>query len=143
MSLAENLAFRSFDENGGAKPAFWTSNGAIARKATTPISALNIKTSSAAARISSLSGGNLQRMVLARELTGDVALLRYAPAASMPRHRHLGLEAILVLSGTQSDEMGTQAIRSLVFDQAGSVHPVWSDPLCVVLIQWARQGEFV
>jgi general nucleoside transport system ATP-binding protein len=33
MSVAENLAFRSFDENGGAKPAFWKSNSAIARNA--------------------------------------------------------------------------------------------------------------
>jgi len=75
MSVAENLAFRSFDENGGAKPAFWKSNGAIARNAEALISAFNVKTSSPAARISSLSGGNVQRAVLARELTGDVEVL--------------------------------------------------------------------
>ncbi len=75
MSVAENLAFRSFDETGGAKPAFWKSNGAIARNATALISAFNVKTSSPTARISSLSGGNVQRAVLARELTGDVEVL--------------------------------------------------------------------
>ena len=75
MSVAENLAFRSFDENGRAKPAFWKSNSAIARNAATLISAFNVKTSSPAARISSLSGGNVQRAVLARELTGDVEVL--------------------------------------------------------------------
>jgi len=75
MSVAENLAFRSFDENGGTKPAFWKSNSAIARNATALISAFNVKTSSPAARISSLSGGNVQRAVLARELTGDVEVL--------------------------------------------------------------------
>ena len=75
MSVAENLAFRIFDENGEAKPAFWKSNSAIARNAATLISAFNVKTSSPAARISSLSGGNVQRAVLARELTGDVEVL--------------------------------------------------------------------
>jgi anti-sigma factor ChrR (cupin superfamily) len=33
-----------------------------------------------------------------------VALLRYAPGAGVPRHRHQGLETILVLDGAQSDE---------------------------------------
>lgn len=73
----------------------------------------------------------------------DVALLRYAPGASVPRHRHLGLETILVLSGTQSDDLGTYATGALVFNPAGSEHRVWSDPGCVVLIQWERPVEFV
>ncbi|AZL59581.1 ABC transporter ATP-binding protein [Tabrizicola piscis] len=75
MSVAENLAFRSFDETDLAKPAFWKSNSAIARNAAALIAAFNVKTSSLAARISSLSGGNVQRAVLARELTGDVEVL--------------------------------------------------------------------
>lgn len=75
MSVAENLAFRSFDENGGERPAFWKDSGAIARNAAALISAFNVKTSSPSARISSLSGGNVQRAVLARELTGDVEVL--------------------------------------------------------------------
>ncbi len=71
------------------------------------------------------------------------ALLRYAPGASVPRHRHLGLETILVLSGTQSDDEGCFHSGALVFNPAGSVHRVWSDPGCVVLIQWERPVEFV
>jgi ABC-type uncharacterized transport system ATPase subunit len=75
LTVAENLAFRTFDQNGGARPAFWKSNGAIARNADALIAAFNVKTSSPEARISSLSGGNVQRAVLARELTGDVEVL--------------------------------------------------------------------
>lgn len=75
MSVAENLAFRSFDEGGGARSAFWKNNRAIARNAAALISAFNVKTSSPSARIASLSGGNVQRAVLARELTGDVEVL--------------------------------------------------------------------
>jgi anti-sigma factor ChrR (cupin superfamily) len=72
-----------------------------------------------------------------------VALLRYAPGASVPRHRHLGLETILVLSGTQNDDSGAYGTRTIVFNPAGSEHRVWSDTGCVVLIQWERPVEFV
>jgi anti-sigma factor ChrR (cupin superfamily) len=73
----------------------------------------------------------------------QVALLRYAPGASVPRHRHLGLETILVLSGSQSDDAGTYDTGTIVFNPAGTEHRVWSDPGCVVLIQWERPVEFV
>lgn len=72
-----------------------------------------------------------------------VALLRYAPGAGVPRHRHTGLETILVLEGTQSDERGDYPVGSLVLNLAGSVHSVWSDAGCTVLIQWERPVEFL
>ena len=72
-----------------------------------------------------------------------VALLRYAPGAAVPRHRHLGLETIIVLDGTQSDERGQYPTGALVLNGAGSEHSVWSEEGCVVLIQWERPVEFV
>lgn len=75
MSVAENIAFRMFDEGKDGKTAFWKDAGAIARNAKTLIDAFNVKTSSPAARIASLSGGNVQRAVLGRELTGNVKAL--------------------------------------------------------------------
>lgn len=78
-------------------------------------------------------------------LTGEpaVALLRYAPGAGVPRHRHTGLETILVLEGTQSDERGTYATGTLMVNPEGSEHSVWTDTGCVVLIQWTRPVEFI
>lgn len=78
-------------------------------------------------------------------LTGEpaVALLRYAPGAGVPRHRHTGLETILVLEGTQSDERGTYATGTLMVNPEGSEHSVWTDTGCVVLIQWTRPVEFL
>lgn len=73
----------------------------------------------------------------------DVALLRYAKGASVPRHRHTGLETILVLDGTQSDDNGTYAAGTLTFNPAGSEHRVWSETGCTVLIQWEKPVEFV
>lgn len=78
-------------------------------------------------------------------VTGEpaVALLRYAPGASVPRHLHEGLETILVLDGVQSDERGDYAAGSLILNPQGSVHSVWSEPGCVVLIQWTRPVRFL
>ncbi len=73
----------------------------------------------------------------------EVALLRYAPGASAPRHRHGGLETIVVLEGAQSDERGTYGVGSVVMNPEGSAHSVWSDTGCVVLIQWERPVEFL
>jgi anti-sigma factor ChrR (cupin superfamily) len=78
-------------------------------------------------------------------VTGEpgVALLRYAPKSGVPRHRHTGLETILVLEGTQSDERGDYPAGSLVLNPEGTEHSVWSDGGCVVLIQWERPVAFV
>lgn len=71
-----------------------------------------------------------------------VALLRYAPGASVPRHRHTGLETILVLEGAQSDDNGCATAGDMIFNPEGTEHSVWSDPGCVVLIHWTRPVEF-
>lgn len=72
-----------------------------------------------------------------------VALLRYAPGARIPLHRHAGLETIFVLEGAQSDERGTYPKGSFVVNPVGSTHSVWSNEGCVVLIQWERPVEFL
>ena len=66
----------------------------------------------------------------------SVAVLKYAPGAGVPRHRHAGLETIVVLEGTQSDEQGDYAAGSVVLNPVGTTHSVWTEPGCVVLIQW-------
>ncbi len=67
-----------------------------------------------------------------------VALLKYEAGASVPRHRHEGLETILVLEGAQSDEAGDYGRGSYIVNAAGTEHSVWSDTGCVVLVQWDR-----
>jgi anti-sigma factor ChrR (cupin superfamily) len=68
----------------------------------------------------------------------SVAILRYAPGARVPRHRHAGLETIVVLDGMQSDENGDYATGTVVLNREGTVHSVWSETGCAVLIQWER-----
>lgn len=74
MSVTENIAFRSFDRNGTGR-RFWLSGREMRARAAELVAAFKIKAASLDAPIASLSGGNVQRAVLARELTGDVNLL--------------------------------------------------------------------
>ncbi len=75
MSVAENLAFRDFDVAPDKSNRIWKNSREIVESAQTRISEFQVKTASAHSPIASLSGGNVQRAVLARELTGDVELL--------------------------------------------------------------------
>jgi simple sugar transport system ATP-binding protein len=75
MSVAENIGFRCFDEPAFTLGRWAVSKGSLRRKAIKSISDFCIKTSGPEAPIGGLSGGNVQRAVLARELDGDVALL--------------------------------------------------------------------
>ena len=76
MSVAENIAFRTFDTiNGHGAPRFWLDGGETRRRGAELVDAFKVKTASLESPIASLSGGNVQRAVLARELTGEVDLL--------------------------------------------------------------------
>jgi len=82
---------------------------------------------------------------ICRLLDGEpaIALLRYAPGASIPRHRHSGLETVLVLDGAQSDESGRYEAGTFLLNTEGSSHSVWSEEGCVVLVQWHRPVAFL
>jgi simple sugar transport system ATP-binding protein len=78
MSVTENLAFRAFDRRGDdpqKPPTLWLDKGAMSRRAKDLIARFKVKTASSEAPIATLSGGNVQRAVLARELTDPVDLL--------------------------------------------------------------------
>ncbi len=72
-----------------------------------------------------------------------IALLSYAPGASVPLHVHTGDEHIFVIQGSQGDEHGDYKAGSYVFNPAGSRHSVHSREGCVVLIQWRAPVAFV
>lgn len=75
MSVAENMAFRNFDIAPQAIGGWWLQPSMLNKKATELISRYKVKTSGPDAPIGTLSGGNVQRAVLARELSGDVDVL--------------------------------------------------------------------
>jgi general nucleoside transport system ATP-binding protein len=75
MSVADNLAFREFDRAPFASGGWWLNHATFHEQALRKIERYKIKTRSDATAIGELSGGNVQRTVLARELAGDVAIL--------------------------------------------------------------------
>lgn len=75
MSVAENLSFRNFDEDESNKKLFWIKPRLMRHLATQLVKDFKVKTTSIDSTIAALSGGNVQRTVLARELTGSVDLL--------------------------------------------------------------------
>ncbi len=75
MTVAENLSFRNFDIDAEGKPLNWINAAAIKSYAARLVSQFKVKTTSLASPIAALSGGNVQRAVLARELSGNVDLL--------------------------------------------------------------------
>ncbi|MCR9085958.1 MAG: ABC transporter ATP-binding protein [Rhodobacteraceae bacterium] len=78
MSVTENIGFRIFDvagANGAVRPRFWLSSRSLRRHAAELVDAFKVKTASLDSPMAALSGGNVQRAVLARELTGEVDLL--------------------------------------------------------------------
>jgi simple sugar transport system ATP-binding protein len=75
LSVAENMALRDFDQ-----PPLASSGGVLRfptwkSRAREWIASYGIKTQGEGAPIRSLSGGNVQRAVLARELAGDINVL--------------------------------------------------------------------
>jgi simple sugar transport system ATP-binding protein len=75
MSVAENMAFRRFDKAPMSRLGFWLSREPMRATARDLITRYNVKTPSTETQIRDLSGGNVQRAVLARELSGDVDVL--------------------------------------------------------------------
>jgi simple sugar transport system ATP-binding protein len=74
MSVAQNMVLRNFDQKPHSFGMF-LNKGAIKRAAQALIDKYRVKTPTPETPIRNLSGGNVQRAVLARELAGGVEVL--------------------------------------------------------------------
>src|SRR5262249_38212133 len=74
MSVAENMSLRTFDRPPQSSGP-WLRRGALRAQAERWIRAFDVQTPSADAPMTTLSGGNVQRAVLARELSEPVSVL--------------------------------------------------------------------
>jgi ABC-type uncharacterized transport system ATPase subunit len=75
MSVAENIAFRTFDRPPIASMRWLFSSWKMKKYARDLVEKYRVVAPSINSEISTLSGGNMQRVVLARELSGDVDVL--------------------------------------------------------------------
>lgn len=88
-------------------------------------------------------GVEIARLYGRAEAGPSLALLRYAPGARVPKHRHRGLEHILVLEGSQRDEGGLHTVGSLLVHGPDTSHSVASEEGCVVLAIWEQPVELL
>jgi simple sugar transport system ATP-binding protein len=134
LSVAQNMALRSFDETPWVRGGFvrW---GALARRARQWIGDYGVKTQGERAPIRSLSGGNVQRAVLARELSDDAELLLVSNpvfgldfAAVAEIHARLmaarNRGAAVLLVSEDLDELLLLADRIVVMSEGRIVHDV-------------------
>jgi general nucleoside transport system ATP-binding protein len=134
LSVAANMALRDYDESPWARAGAvrW---GALRERALAWIAEYGVKTQGERAPIRSLSGGNVQRAVLARELAGDVQLLLvsnpvfgldFAAVAEihgrLMKARNAGAAVLLV--SEDLDELLLLADRIVVMSEGRIVHDV-------------------
>jgi general nucleoside transport system ATP-binding protein len=130
MSVAENIALRDFDVPPIKRGGWFVSRRAIAEKAKPLIARFGVHTPSATAPIRDLSGGNIQRAVLARELSdpSDVLIavnpcfgLDFAASAEIRAQlvdaRNRG-SAVLLISEDLDELLELSDRLSVIFDGA-------------------------
>jgi simple sugar transport system ATP-binding protein len=133
MSVAENLGFRSYDDPRHTVGRIFLRRGALRSDARELIARFRIRTQGPDARLETLSGGNVQRTVLARELSADPAVLVVQNpcagldiAATAETHARLaaardGGAAVLLVS-EDLDELLELADRIVVMFEGRFVH---------------------
>jgi len=152
MTVAENLALRTFDEPPARRPGWRLSRRAIRARAREVIGRYGIRAAGPAAPLATLSGGNVQRTVLARELDRDPAvLIAQNPCAGLDvaataeirsrimRARNAGA-AVLLLS-EDLDELLELADRIVVMFEGRLVHETAREDAEVHTIGRAMAGS--
>lgn len=99
MSVADNLALREFDAPPLSR-AGWLDRAAIARRAQERMATFDIRAASADKPVRTLSGGNQQKIVLAREIgRGPKVLICHQPTWGLdPGATRFVIEQIVALS---------------------------------------------
>jgi ABC-type uncharacterized transport system ATPase subunit len=135
MTVAENIGFRRFDRRPFAMLRALVSHRALRKSARSLIAEYGIRTPGPDTPIGSLSGGNVQRAVLARELHQDVRLLvasnpcfglDFAAVAEIRSRlmeaRNRGAAVLLI--SADLDEIFALSDRIVVMSEGKAVHAV-------------------
>ena len=69
-------------------------------------------------------------------------LLRWAPGARLPMHKHPEIEQTWVLEGSFADHQGTARAGEFVWRTAASVHETRSDEGAVILAIYRKPNVF-
>jgi general nucleoside transport system ATP-binding protein len=133
MSVAENMAFFDFDCPPYARFGWWLSPRALRERGQRLVEQFGVRTRSADSPLGELSGGNVQRVVLARELASQIDVLVAAnpcmgldfSAVAEVHARLLQVRdsgAAVLLVSADLDEIFALADRILVMSEGRVVH---------------------
>ena len=106
FTVAENLILREFDQEPFSKNGFLNLKS-ISKNADQLIESFNVKTPSQETMVKSLSGGNIQKLVLARELSREPRILI---AAQPTRGLDIGATEYVHLTLLRQREEGTATL---------------------------------
>ena len=152
MSVAENAAFRRFDRSPLARFRTLVSRRTIRREAHALVADYGIRTPSVDTPIGSLSGGNVQRAVLARELASGARLLVVSnpcfgldfSAVAEIRSRLIAARnqgtAVLLISA-DLDEVLSLSDRILVMSEGRVVHETMAGKADMAVIGRTMAGH--
>jgi simple sugar transport system ATP-binding protein len=151
MSVAENMALRNFDQAPLAVGP-WLRPRAMREQAERWIAEFGVTTTGPAAPMSTLSGGNVQRAVLARELSGEASVLIAAnptfgldfAAVAEIHERVLAVRndgAAVLLVSEDLDELLELSDRILVMSEGRLVHETAASCADVAEIGRAMAGH--
>jgi general nucleoside transport system ATP-binding protein len=152
MSVAENLALRDFDHPAFTVGRWGVARGRIEARARTQIADYGIRARGPEQPIGELSGGNVQRTALARELGGAVSILIIANPcmgldfkAVAEVHRRIGEArdrgAAVLLVSADLDEILALADRILVISEGRIVHETPRDKADTAIIGQHMAGH--
>jgi simple sugar transport system ATP-binding protein len=146
MSVAENLALRTFDRAPIAKAGCLLDRSALLTAAREAIRKFSVRPPSPEIPIRGLSGGNVQRAVLARDLgSGDARIMAVSNpcfgldfAASAFVHNHLvelrNQGGAVLLASEDLDELLKLADRIVVMSEGTIVHETVREELDLAVI---------
>jgi simple sugar transport system ATP-binding protein len=151
MSVGENMALRNFDRAPLAA-GMWLRRGAMREQALRWIKEFSVNTRGPETPIAALSGGNVQRAVLARELSGEALVLIAANpvfgldfAAVAEIHDRIlaarnGGAAVLLVSA-DLDELLELSDRIVVMFEGRIVHETLASKADIAVIGPAMAGH--
>jgi len=86
----------------------------------------------------------VEMKILWRDPDGEAftALFRTAPGATLPKHRHRGVEQTFVLEGSLVDDDGACTAGNFVWRDVGSVHAAHSPDGCLTIGIFQKANEF-
>jgi ChrR Cupin-like domain len=93
-------------------------------------------------RPSQFEGVDIKVLYENKELGEMTCLLRWAPATTLPFHKHPELEQSWVLEGSFSDHDGICRAGEYVYRQAGSMHETYSAEGCTIIAIYRKPNIF-